>query len=67
MKKILALMIASSLMSAAAMAKVGETKEVNCKDVVKRIKAIQEQKAGANGGTSEESAPAVNGKEKKAD
>ncbi|MGZ3693022.1 MAG: hypothetical protein ACXWQO_02225 [Bdellovibrionota bacterium] len=65
MKKILALMIVSSLMSVAAMAKVGETKEVNCKDVVKKIREMQDKKPGANG-QSDDSAPAVKGSEKEA-
>jgi hypothetical protein len=65
MKKILTLIIASSLVSAAAMA-VGPTKEVNCKDVVKRVKEMQEKKAAAAGQSSDDSSKAATGAEKDA-
>ena len=65
MKKIFTLIIASSLVSVAAMA-VGPTKEVNCKDVVKKVKEMQDKKAAA-AGTSEEDKAKKTGAEKTAE
>ncbi|MGE3263465.1 MAG: hypothetical protein AB7K68_16930 [Bacteriovoracia bacterium] len=64
MKKILMLVIASSLVGASAMA-VGPNKEINCKDVVKKVKEMQDKKAAANG-QADESAPAAKGNSKDA-
>lgn len=62
MKKVLMLVLVSSLFGGSAMAALGENKQVNCKDILAKIKA-QAKNGGSSSSQSEDgqrSQPASN-------
>ena len=70
MKKIFSLVIVSSLLSVGAFAKVGEQTNVNCKDVLAKVKRMNDDKKAAgsgaqNGDSGEQPAKEVGDKEAK--